>query len=61
MPPTQMMYHPPIEQLQRSAGLRKALAHEIIRVSVDPTELTALDHRVREYHRAKAGRFIFNR
>jgi hypothetical protein len=56
-----MMYHPPIEQLQRSAGLRKALAHEIIRVSVDPTELTALDHRVREYHRAKAGRFIFNR
>jgi hypothetical protein len=53
-PPKGLLYRAPIESLQRSAGLRKQLAHEIIRFSVDPEELTALNDRVKEYHREKA-------
>ena len=54
VPPNGLMYRPPIEALQRSAGLRKQLANEIIRFSVDPEEMSALAVRVKEYHREKA-------
>ena len=45
--PDGLIYRPPIEALQRSAGLRKQLANEIIRFSVDPEEMSALAVRVR--------------
>ena len=56
-PPKGLVYRPPIEALQRSAGLRKQLANEIIRFSVDPEEMSALTVRVKEYHREKASSF----
>ena len=52
--PKGLTYRAPIEHLQRSAGLRKAIAHEIIRFSVDREEMLALNGRVKQYHREKA-------